>query len=1400
MPRNRLNLSTLRASALRQTAINPVITIPIGPKPGELGVVQGPGLIGFTLNGALRWMVDVRRLGGSPVLTVQAAGTRVSRVELKGAHFPGTSLSADFVLLLKPTGPFGTPAAFSFMLGGFMGEVTLERWLAGQQVLQSTVQVGQDVCALGATSKLAVNGSAEGRFFPTWQFQMFGTKLAEINGLAADSIDSDRFFLKLLTPSDPSISSQPKSKRTRLDVAAGPSSWKLKPAVTDLPIGKLAADDGLFDAIEIEAGESPTGSMAREMLATSSRTDRLVLDLAGDVTNLTAQPASLALATPSYAVAFDVTADHSAGDDTFLAARFAFRAQVLVLDGFAVAIADSPKGPAFEVDASGGAVTSVICEPLLLVVAAPLSAPIGELVATKPLPPASQSPLGIVATPGAQPGWGILAGPAVPGKPRLSLPDFSVHLLRRDDLLSLDFLLYNVALEGGGGTSPALVQKDNTQPAFFVVRFAPQNFGEQAIFEASDDGKGDTTPGDPLVTPVQVVAAGPSRLAFRFPAATTSIPYSLDSLLAWVRLDPSLVPVALPANTRPIHFAEAGPGIAAGGIAPGPGLPIPFPIPRPIPRFPQIREPLATETAIEAPWHLFLSPLPGAAWKHSTAAVTLSNRTELWHTRLAVETADQNIDESQPRSIRAVWHPGFTGGPLPSHVPVPFRMSLDPNDRDQIVRLSSTFNLFYAGAAIDADTLYLSSLGAWMDVTGSFNPDVFPGQPLLSLVEWRHKAAMARDNYVRVETEGFLLPFGNKAVLVKVTERKFNNNQGGHTAAFLRQRFFIVVKQPVVSFGGLPGNQQRGIPYRSIQITTLVTPNLQPPQLDAGGHYSFFPQVTAGVNFPFHILGQDAEQQYAQSSDFVAGLYFVERGGLYDTAVLNYNGSSAGSLSLAGQKVAFAPSGKAGDTTLATTSIVFTASDTNHDVPFFPQMESAQVSVPAIQQVTGRSGNTGVSYFTDYLASDQLNPGEVFLQTLANVGVTFSGDQSGGVATPNLQVSGLSRKFGTVSGTDPSKIAAANFDPTDFFGDAGAQLFGVVPLLKLIAGIFGDATVPKLVTHRFADHIETDLAWAPQVQPFALGPITLDFDDVAKCLTLNVQIVTPLTGGAPQASVDGAMVNFSLGLASVVGIKFNSIKFTAGAGKKLNVSADIAGEGLQFLGDLSFLNELRKFIPTDGFQDPPSVDVSADGVTVGYTLAIPSIGVGVFSLENISLSAALTLPFLPPNPLRFRFAFSEREHPFLISVSLLGGGGFFGITLGPDGVEMLEASLEVGANVSIDVVVASGNVHIMAGVYLKIDETANNSSQLTGYLRAGGSLDVLGLISASIEFYLGFTYYFGPPCKIAGEATVTIEVHVLFFSASVSASLRREFSDPQISFADLIGPGDWDYYCDAFAA
>lgn len=1325
---------------------------PAGPPSGIITTVQGPGFIGFKLNGTLRWLIDVRRFAGTPTLTTRATPQNELRIELKGARFPGTQLPADFVCVVRPKGFFGTPMEITFNLGGFHGQVGFELWLAGQQPLQSHVTLNTDVCPLGTASKLAIAGRAEARFFPNWLLSMGGSKLAVISGLDGD-IQSDRFSLKLLFPGESSLSIQPKSRRTLLSLTANEIVWPLKPAVLNLSIGTLRAVEGLFGRIAIEAGESATGDAARVLVASSSRIDGLSLQVAGGITFIDGHPFGLPLVLPAYAIAFDTTPDHSSGDETTLTARFGRKPEWMIADGFAMLVGDAPGIIGFELDTLNGVETAVRCEPGLLLAAAPLAVTSGETVAARPLEFGGGQVLPIVKSAGANPGWGIIAA-AVSGQPRLSLPDFAVSVLRREDLLALDFLFFNLAMEGGGGQAPQLKIKNTNQPAYLVARFnGPQNIAEQAFLEA--DPPSNETPTAP---PVHSFAAGPSHLAFRFPDGQTSLPYSLGSLLDWVKLQQSII------DTKPLE---------------------------------NLRQPLPTETSIEAPWHLFISPEPNETWTHAGLPVTHNNRTELWHTRLAVrvQKGDRVVaDELASRQIRAVWSPDYTPGAVPGHTTAPFRMPLDPNDRDQIVRLSSDYTIpNYQPPAIHADKLFLSTLGAWMDVLGDFDPFNIPNQPF-SLLQWRHIAGMARDAYVRVVSAGYLCHPGNRAALIKITERKFQLNPAGQTTAYLRQRFILVTKQPEIDYSFLPPQQQRGLPFKKLRITTLITPNLDQPET-VKGKFSFFPKV-GGQLFHFHLVGTDAE---GQTSEFTSPLYFVELGGDYVDAVNKWQTSGVRTRDFSGQKIAYAVSSKPGDTTLHTSSLTFDAVLRTGDPPFLPQMAGAAVRVPAIQQITGQAGAVSIEYFPDYVSSD-FGPGGVFVRTAgAPLGVGFRGDQSGGVATPNLQVSGLSRRFGTVSGT-LSKIASGNFDPTDYFGDLNATLFGIIPLKDLIQAIFGDSTVPNLVTERLPAAIQTKLHWAPKVfQQKTFLLVTLAFDNPDTALTLDALIETPLTGGSPQVSIKGALTGFSLSLANVIGIKFNSLTFDAPAGKKLDVAADIEGDGLEFLGDLSFLNELRKFIPTDGFQDPPSVDVTPVGVTAGYTLAIPSIGVGVFSLENIKLGAALTLPFVPPAPLRFRFAFSERESPFIITVSLLGGGGFFGIAVGPDGVEMLEASLEVGAQCSIDVVVASGSVHIMAGVYLKID-VSSNESQLTGYLRAGGSLDVLGIISASVEFYLGFAYYFGPPCKIAGEATVTIEVHVLFFSASVHASLRREFSDPRISFADLIAPSDWDHYCDSFAA
>ena len=183
---------------------------------------------------------------------------------------------------------------------------------------------------------------------------------------------------------------------------------------------------------------------------------------------------------------------------------------------------------------------------------------------------------------------------------------------------------------------------------------------------------------------------------------------------------------------------------------------------------------------------------------------------------------------------------------------------------------------------------------------------------------------------------------------------------------------------------------------------------------------------------------------------------------------------------------------------------------------------------------------------------------------------------------------------------------------------------------------------------------------------------------------------------------------------------------------------DVAADGLDidFMGPLAFVSTLKNLIPADGFSDPPYVNVDATGIMAGFTLAIPSFGVGIFSIQNIALSAQISLPFVG-KPAGVRFAVSERHKPFIVTVALFGGGGFFAIALNAGGIEQIEAAIEFGGNISLNLGVASGGVYVMAGIYFSM---TGSEVKLTGYLRCGGYLEVLGLISISIEFYLGFTY------------------------------------------------------------
>jgi hypothetical protein len=170
-----------------------------------------------------------------------------------------------------------------------------------------------------------------------------------------------------------------------------------------------------------------------------------------------------------------------------------------------------------------------------------------------------------------------------------------------------------------------------------------------------------------------------------------------------------------------------------------------------------------------------------------------------------------------------------------------------------------------------------------------------------------------------------------------------------------------------------------------------------------------------------------------------------------------------------------------------------------------------------------------------------------------------------------------------------------------------------------------------------------------------------------------------------------------------------------------------------------------------------------------------------------------------------KFNFSTRDHPFSLTVSLFGGGGFFAIGIGTDGVREIEAALEFGAGISIDLGVASGGVEVKAGVYFHwLESPSGHTVELAGYVRLHGELSVMGLISASLTFNLQLSYLKQPgSSSVWGEATLVVEIDVLLFSGSVEVSCRREFggSDADPTFVDLIPtPAVWADYCTAFAA
>jgi hypothetical protein len=299
---------------------------------------------------------------------------------------------------------------------------------------------------------------------------------------------------------------------------------------------------------------------------------------------------------------------------------------------------------------------------------------------------------------------------------------------------------------------------------------------------------------------------------------------------------------------------------------------------------------------------------------------------------------------------------------------------------------------------------------------------------------------------------------------------------------------------------------------------------------------------------------------------------------------------------------------------------------------------------------------------------------------------------------------------------------------------------------------------------------------------------------------LHAKLSRSLKGAPAESDINGELTHFMVSLLGVVALSFTSLKFSSKNGQKINVKADLpSNKPITFIGPLEFVQTLADILPPGIFGGKgPSIDLKPDKIRVSYTLGLPPITVGVFAIEHISITTGLDLPYLDGKP-AFEFAFAKRNSPFLILVECLGGGGFVHLVVDADGVQMVEGALEFGGEFSLDLGVASGGVHIMAGIYFQLTGT---SSDLTGFVDVAGEVSVLGIISISMDLNLSLSYKVSNGKKmVQGRATLTVSVHVLFFSASVQISMEKSFGsnpgDPRVD--NVLTAQNWATYAAAFA-
>ena len=517
-------------------------------------------------------------------------------------------------------------------------------------------------------------------------------------------------------------------------------------------------------------------------------------------------------------------------------------------------------------------------------------------------------------------------------------------------------------------------------------------------------------------------------------------------------------------------------------------------------------------------------------------------------------------------------------------------------------------------------------------------------------------------------------------------------------------------------------------------------------------------------------------------------------------------------------------------------------------------MKSARVRIPAVEQLQGVAGGTGpraarrpvsIKLTRSYLEQglDRADTKQVFAEIVEPIaGLSIPAERAGGLASPKFpDMDGVSRLMGPVS--DVRNFAGADtppLDPAALIGDT--KLLGTIALKEIVdlsqaSDLSFLTTQPDRLFEKVVNEPDFVLR-RPVISSVRTGSrdrdaVRLEAEDQG-CAVRSPRAARPaVRAGRPSAAAgphaahrpgqDDARARGSCrgprrrrpahqlralaGRNGEGGFQPGPVRVPHGEedrGHDLDREGRIHGPTRVRRGDQKGDSNWR-------LRRCRHQSAAGRHRGQGTGLQLPAVGLGVLSLQNIAFNSSLSLPFVE-NPVGIRFALSERSNPFIVSVAPFGGTGFFALemrTSGPDRLSV-EAAIEFGGIITFNLLdIVKGGVYVLAGVYMLI--RSGGSHQISAHLRIGGYVDVLGLISVSIELYLALTF---DGSRLRGMARLTIGVKVLFFSKSFSFEVEKEIAHlgaipgsrspagPRRragDFRSLVDRPQWESYCRAFA-